>query len=248
MEYLTQLVLRLPAVLIAICMHESAHGWVANRCGDPTARLMGRITLNPVKHFDPAGMLCLVFFGVGWAKPVPINPLHFRNYRKDDLKVSLAGVTTNLILALVFLIPTYAVFTRAFVSFREMYLYYYYLPDGARACYEVAMLNPSVIVETWGAIPGYLYEMLANVVVVNLSLAIFNLIPIPPLDGSHILGYFTSSKVDAFFYKNQRVISIVFMVILVTGVLSGPIGFVEQHIYNLLLTLTNWIPNLLGTL
>ena len=102
MEYLTQLVLRLPAVLIAICMHESAHGWVANRCGDPTARLMGRITLNPVKHFDPAGMLCLVFFGVGWAKPVPINPLHFRNYRKDDLKVSLAGVTTNLILALVF--------------------------------------------------------------------------------------------------------------------------------------------------
>ena len=188
MEYLTQLVLRLPAVLIAICMHESAHGWVANRCGDPTARLMGRITLNPVKHFDPVGMLCLVVFGVGWAKPVPINPLHFRNYRKDDLKVSLAGVTTNLILALVFLIPTYAVFTRAFVSFREMYLYYYYLPDGARACYEVAMLNPSVIVETWGAIPGYLYEMLANVVVVNLSLAIFNLIPLPPLDGYHVLN------------------------------------------------------------
>lgn len=149
MEYLTQLMLRLPAVLIAICMHESAHGWVANRCGDPTARLMGRITLNPVKHFDPVGMLCLVFFGVGWAKPVPINPLHFRNYRKDDLKVSLAGVTMNLILALVFLIPTYAVFTRAFVSFNEMY----YLPDGARAWYEVAMWNPSVISETWGAIP-----------------------------------------------------------------------------------------------
>ena len=184
MEYLTQLVLRLPAVLIAICMHESAHGWVANRCGDPTARLMGRITLNPVKHFDPVGMLCLVFFGVGWAKPVPINPLHFRNYRKDDLKVSLAGVTMNLILALVFLIPAYAVFTRAFVSFNEMY----YLPDGARAWYEVAMWNPSVISETWGAIPGYLYEMLANVVVVNLSLAIFNLIPLPPLDGYHVLN------------------------------------------------------------
>ena len=184
MEYLTQLVLRLPAVLIAICMHESAHGWVANRCGDPTARLMGRITLNPVKHFDPAGMLCLVFFGVGWAKPVPINPLHFRNYRKDDLKVSLAGVTMNLILALVFLIPAYAVFTRAFVSFNEMY----YLPDGARAWYEVAMWNPSVISETWGAIPGYLYEMLANVVVVNLNLAIFNLIPLPPLDGYHVLN------------------------------------------------------------
>ena len=184
MEYLTQLVLRLPAVLIAICMHESAHGWVANRCGDPTARLMGRITLNPVKHFDPAGMLCLVFFGVGWAKPVPINPLHFRNYRKDDLKVSLAGVTTNLILALVFLIPAYAVFTRAFVSFREMY----YLPDGDLAWLQNALMDYRPILETWGSVPAGLYTVLANVVLVNLSLAIFNLIPLPPLDGYHVLN------------------------------------------------------------
>ena len=184
MEYLTQLMLRLPAVLIAICMHESAHGWVANRCGDPTARLMGRITLNPVKHFDPAGMLCLVFFGVGWAKPVPINPLHFRNYRKDDLKVSLAGVTMNLILALVFLIPAYAVFIRAFSPFREIY----YLPDGDLAWLQNALVDYRPISEMWGAIPGYLYEMLANVVVVNLSLAIFNLIPLPPLDGYHVLN------------------------------------------------------------
>ena len=184
MEYLTQLVLRLPAVLIAICMHESAHGWVANRCGDPTARLMGRITLNPVKHFDPAGMLCLVFFGVGWAKPVPINPLHFRNYRKDDLKVSLAGVTMNLILALVFLIPAYAVFTRAFVSFREMY----YLPDGDLAWLQNALMDYRPILETWGSVPAGLYEVLANVVLVNLSLAIFNLIPLPPLDGYHVLN------------------------------------------------------------
>ena len=184
MEYLKQLVLRLPAVLIAICMHESAHGWVANRCGDPTARLMGRITLNPVKHFDPAGMLCLVFFGVGWAKPVPINPLHFRNYRKDDLKVSLAGVTMNLILALVFLIPAYAVFTRAFVSFREMY----YLPDGDLAWLQNALVDYRPILETWGSVPAGLYTVLANVVLVNLSLAIFNLIPLPPLDGYHVLN------------------------------------------------------------
>lgn len=206
MEYLTQLVLRLPAVLIAICMHESAHGWVANRCGDPTARLMGRITLNPVKHFDPAGMLCLVFFGVGWAKPVPINPLHFRNYRKDDLKVSLAGVTMNLILALVFLIPAYAVFTRAFVSFREMY----YLPYGDLVwlqnalmdypdtsehwlrldlvCLQNALVDYRPILETWGSVPAGLYTVLANVVLVNLRLAIFNLIPLPPLDGYHVLN------------------------------------------------------------
>ena len=184
MEYLKQLVLRLPAVLIAICMHESAHGWVANRCGDPTARLMGRITLNPVKHFDPVGMLCLVFFGVGWAKPVPINPLHFRNYRKDDLKVSLAGVTMNLILALVFLIPAYAVFIRAFSPFREIY----YLPDGDLAWLQDALVDYRPISEMWGSVPAGLYEVLANVVLVNLSLAIFNLIPLPPLDGYHVLN------------------------------------------------------------
>ena len=184
MEYLTQLVLRLPAVLIAICMHESAHGWVANRCGDPTARLMGRITLNPVKHFDPVGMLCLVFFGVGWAKPVPINPLHFRNYRKDDLKVSLAGVTMNLILALVFLIPAYAVFIRAFSPFREIY----YLPDGDLAWFQGALMDYRPVSEMWGPVPAGLYEVLANVVLVNLSLAIFNLIPLPPLDGYHVLN------------------------------------------------------------
>ena len=184
MEYLTQLVLRLPAVLIAICMHESAHGWVANRCGDPTARLMGRITLNPVKHFDPVGMLCLVFFGVGWAKPVPINPLHFRNYRKDDLKVSLAGVTMNLILALVFLIPAYAVFIRAFSPFREIY----YLPDGDLAWLQNALVDYRPVSEMWGPVPAGLYEVLANVVLVNLSLAIFNLIPLPPLDGYHVLN------------------------------------------------------------
>ena len=184
MEYLTQLVLRLPAVLIAICMHESAHGWVANRCGDPTARLMGRITLNPVKHFDLMGMLCLVVFGVGWAKPVPINPLHFRNYRKDDLKVSLAGVTMNLILALIFLIPAYAVFIRAFSPFREIY----YLPDGDLAWFQGALMDYRPVSEMWGPVPAGLYEVLANVVLVNLSLAIFNLIPLPPLDGYHVLN------------------------------------------------------------
>ena len=184
MEYLTQLVLRLPAVLIAICMHESAHGWVANRCGDPTARLMGRITLNPVKHFDLMGMLCLVVFGVGWAKPVPINPLHFRNYRKDDLKVSLAGVTMNLILALIFLIPAYAVFIRAFSPFREIY----YLPDGDLAWFQGALMDYRPVSEMWGPVPAGLYKVLANVVLVNLSLAIFNLIPLPPLDGYHVLN------------------------------------------------------------
>ena len=230
MEYLTQLVLRLPAVLIAICMHESAHGWVANRCGDPTARLMGRITLNPVKHFDPAGMLCLVFFGVGWAKPVPINPLHFRNYRKDDLKVSLAGVTMNLILALVFLIPAYAVFTRAFASFREMY----YLPDGDLAWLQNALVDYRPILETWGSVPAGLYTVLANVVLVNLSLAIFNLIPLPPLDGYHVLNDLVLRR-DLFASQRASQIGyVVMLVLLFSGVLDQALSFVVNGAFSIL--------------
>ena len=89
------LLIALPGRLLAISAHEAAHGWVADRCGDPTARLMGRVTLNPLKHFDVVGTLCMLVFGFGWAKPVPVNPLNFRNYRRDDLKVALAGVTCS---------------------------------------------------------------------------------------------------------------------------------------------------------
>ena len=92
--------LALPGRLLAISAHEAAHGWVADRCGDPTARLMGRVSLNPLKHFDLVGTICLLLFGFGWAKPVPVNPNNFRNYRGDDLKVSLAGITMNLLLFL----------------------------------------------------------------------------------------------------------------------------------------------------
>ena len=92
--------LALPGRLLAISAHEAAHGWVAARCGDPTARLMGRVSLNPLKHFDLVGTICLLLFGFGWAKPVPVNPNNFRNYRSDDLKVSLAGITMNLLLFL----------------------------------------------------------------------------------------------------------------------------------------------------
>lgn len=219
--------------LIVICMvtpiHECAHAYAAYKLGDDTASIQGRMTLNPLAHFDPVGTICLLFAGFGWAKPVPINPNRFD--RKISMRggmaiTALAGPLSNLLVAIL-----------SMVIFRVF------------CCFQVVQ-TAVVDYYTSGGVNTYfiLYYMLQAFIFINLGLAIFNLIPIPPLDGSHILGYFTSSKVDAFFYKNQRVISIVFMVILVTGVLSGPIGFVEQHIYNLLLTLTNWIPNLLGTL
>ena len=94
------LLLSLPGILLALCAHESAHAYIADRCGDPTARLMGRISLNPLRHIDPIGFACMFLVGFGWAKPVPVNPNNLRNGRRDDLKVSLAGIVTNLILCL----------------------------------------------------------------------------------------------------------------------------------------------------
>ena len=85
-------------ILFSLILHECAHGWVAWKCGDPTAKMLGRLTQNPMKHLDPFGTICMVFLRVGWAKPVPINPRNFRNYRRDYIMVSLAGIVTNLLL------------------------------------------------------------------------------------------------------------------------------------------------------
>ena len=92
--------LAFPGRILALSLHEFAHAWVANRCGDPTAKMMGRMTVNPLKHLDPLGTILMLVVGFGWAKPVPVNPRNYRNYRRDDLKVSLAGVTMNLLLSL----------------------------------------------------------------------------------------------------------------------------------------------------
>lgn len=201
------LLLALPGRLMAIAAHESAHGWVADRCGDPTARLMGRITLNPLKHFDPVGTLCMLLFGFGWAKPVPVNPLNFRDYRRDDLKVSLAGITMNLTLFFGGCAVMYGVVWLALrqVPYQSLYWtsselvrttvdgvpalcdaeYWYSVADLLR--YPWAMWDV-LIAPVFGQTAGYLYQMLYYFVSTNLVLAVFNLIPIPPLDGYHVLN------------------------------------------------------------
>ena len=88
------------SVLLTLTLHEIAHGYVAWKCGDPTAKMLGRLSLDPRRHLDPLGTLCLVFLGFGWAKPVPVNPRNFQNYRRDDFLVSIAGITVNLTLFL----------------------------------------------------------------------------------------------------------------------------------------------------
>jgi len=161
--------LRLPVLLFSIVVHEVAHAWVARREGDPTADREGRITLNPLSHLDPVGSflvplaLYLIPGGVifGWAKPVPVNPANYRDAVGGDLRVSLAGIVSNLLLALLFTVLL-AILLQVIAS-----------QDPA---------GTSATLETLG-------RMFRFGILVNLVLAIFNLVPIPPLDGSHVMAH-----------------------------------------------------------
>lgn len=154
----------IPALIFALVIHELAHGLVAYWNGDDTAKLNSRLTLNPAKHFDPIGFLMLALVGFGWAKPVPINPTRFRNYRKGMITVSLAGVLANLAMA--------------------------FLGTGAFALFAVIIKGTDVLLQ--GATAGYyLYAffsyLLQYFIIINLTLMAFNLIPVFPLDGFRVV-------------------------------------------------------------
>ncbi|MDR3051612.1 MAG: site-2 protease family protein [Oscillospiraceae bacterium] len=181
---------RIPTLLIALCLHEWAHAFVANRCGDPTARMLGRLTLNPLKHLDPVGTFLMFTMGFGWAKPVPVNPNHYRNRLWDDVKVSLAGVTVNFLLFLLFTAMDVAVNrfvwrpevlqamdTRELLAF-DGGAYMIYMYPGQ---YDLPLRMRSVPL-------GGVLCFLQFAAQVNLMLAIFNLFPIPPLDGYHVFN------------------------------------------------------------
>jgi len=153
--FLQRLILQIPALLVAVTVHELSHGLMADRLGDPTARLQGRITLNPLPHIDPLGALAFVLAGFGWAKPVPVNARNLRHPRRDMAWVAAAGPISNFVVAFV-----------ALVVLRL-----------------VGRLGAATFVEPVTGMLFYIYLF-------NLGLGIFNLIPLPPLDGGHFLPYF----------------------------------------------------------
>ncbi|MCR4576816.1 MAG: site-2 protease family protein [Clostridiales bacterium] len=215
LEWLQSLLIMLPGIMLALSVHESAHGWVAERCGDDTARLMGRITLNPLKHIDPLGFAMMFLAGFGWAKPVPVNPLKYKNYRSDDLKVSLAGITANLCLFFICFLILAMIFSFALAKLPEYDNYYtairqgeqgnfltsydgeksvildgYYLPvESMLEYYVFAFFAPEyLITPVLGSVVSVIYRMVAYCMIINIGLAVFNLIPIPPFDGYHVLN------------------------------------------------------------
>ena len=164
--------MRLIPLLICITLHELAHGYAANKLGDPTAKMMGRLTLNPIKHIDPVGALMILIVGFGWAKPVPVDMRNFKKPKRDMAITALAGPLTNVILAVVVLIILASV-------------------SGLLAGGDSRTANIFFVRFAEGYIPTgvneFIYQIIARTALLSFVLAIFNLLPIPPLDGSKIL-------------------------------------------------------------
>lgn len=210
-EKISFLAAALVPVLLGIILHEVAHGWAALRCGDPTARMLGRLTLNPVPHIDPMGIAVFAFtalftpFVFGWAKPVPVNPRYFRNYRKGMLLVAAAGPLTNMVLAIIF-----AVLLRLLLFAPAEFL-----------------LNASM--------GKFLLEMCKIGISANFALAWINLMPIPPLDGGRILEVLLPWKISLPLQSVERYGFLLLVLLLASGIMSSILLPLIQGSWNIAL-------------
>ena len=198
-----------PAILFAIVCHEYAHGKVSEYFGDPTPGMSGRLTLNPFRHLDLWGTLCLLTFHVGWAKPVPINPNYYRDRKKGIICVSLAGPAANFIVAMISV-----VIEGVLVKFGSL--------DSQTVTIFLLLAEYSARI--------------------NIGLAVFNLLPIPPLDGSRVLGELFSS-VKSFYSKRMPYWRWILIILLITGVLGRPLAVIDQAIFE---TMWKVVVKLLG--
>ncbi len=201
---LIRLLVSIPVVLLSLSFHELAHGYVAMKLGDNTARYYGRITMNPLKHLDPLGALSMLLLGIGWAKPVPINPLNFREPKKGMALTGLAGPVSNLMLSFIGMClyrVTYAVFTAMGTLSEPLY---------------------------WLATA--LLLLFSAFATMNAALAVFNLIPVPPFDGSRIFYFILPDKYYFSVMKHERIIMMVTLVLLFTGILDTPLSLATNGI------------------
>jgi Zn-dependent protease len=203
------LLLSLPAIIIALSFHEFAHAYASDKLGDPTPRNMGRLTLSPFAHLDPIGFIMLLLVHFGWAKPVPVNPRYYKNPRRDDFIVSAAGPLMNLFLAVVFTL----ILKLLIIS-------------------NVNSLGNDLIISN-------LFTAIIDAIIINISLFIFNLIPIPPLDGFHVLKNLISYRYYHILAKLEQYGFILLILFLLASSRYNLISKPVSIIYTQLLTIFN---------
>ena len=211
---LLSMLFSIPGVLVAITFHEYAHAFVAYKLGDNTAKSQGRLSLNPLKHMDPFGIVMLLFLGFGWGKPVQIDPRNFNrkmSVEKAEALVAIAGPLMNFILAILFAV-FYAVATK-FGWFDAL---------SSRAVFIIA-------------------NILSGIILINIGLGIFNLIPLPPLDGSKVLICFLPYSAKEWFRNNEQIFYIIFLVIWITGIAGSLISPAIRGVYTGLMRLVSTI-------
>lgn len=206
LDKIIDLLFVIPCVLFALTVHEVSHGYMAYRLGDPTARNMGRLTLNPLKHLDPVGALCMVLFHFGWARPVPINTRYFKKPRRDTALTAAAGPISNFIMAFLGLLVQQILFA---VFIRH--------PATTQFAYNLQ----------YAALTLFSYFH-----ILNLSLGMFNLLPVPPLDGSRIFLTFLPAKYYFGIMQYERYIQLGLLLLLWLGFLDRPLSFLVSSVSN----------------
>lgn len=197
-EGILAMIVSIPGLLLALTLHEFAHGYAAYLMGDNTARYSGRLTLNPVKHLDPIGAICLLLFRFGWAKPVPINPRNFRKRgRTGIIVVSLAGPLANFVLGLISCIMFYVI---------------------------------AVFVRSNAPLVEFVSQVFLYSIYMNAGLMIFNLIPVPPLDGSKILLEFLPPRAKYKIYQYERYFSLILLVLVYAGTITPVLSVLQRYV------------------
>lgn len=189
-------------IFLVLPFHEWAHGFVANLFGDKTAKYSGRLSLNPLSHIDPFGAACIFLFGFGWAKPVPVNPNNFKNPKLGMAITAAAGPFSNFLAAIV---------GGVFINLLDLF---------GPSTWQLAVYTKTGMIH-------YIYIFLVYFVIINISLAAFNILPIPPLDGSKVLFVCLPARITNIIYQYEQFFIPIIYILMFAGVLSGPLKFIQ---------------------